>query len=282
MKIDESKKRTAEQITTPSKSQKTTTEQTPSTPAKGTEVRLGNLSYQSTEESIREGFSEFGTITNIKVLYNEEGRPRGSAFVEFDNSDAAQAAIDAYNDQEFDGRAISVSFSRGAAAGGTPRSAPRNFGGQTEKEPTRVIFLGGLSYSSTQDSVREAFADFSSGITDIRIPLNEEGEPRGFGHVEFDTVETATKALETLNGATIDGRSVRLDYSEEKRSGGGGGGRGGRRDSFGGGGRGGGRGGRGGDRGGRGGRGGRGDRGGFGNRGGRGNAAFAGKKTVFE
>jgi len=283
MKVDESKKRPAEEtptFSTPSKTQKTAAAQTPSTPSTPgapTEVYLGKLSFNSTEESIREGFAGFGTITNVKVLYNKDtGQAKGAAFVQFETNEAAQAAIDTYNGQDFEGRYITAEFSKGAAGNaGTPRTQ-RSFGGQSETEPSRVLFLGGLSYSSTQDSIRSAFADYETNISDIRIPLNEDGEPRGFGHIEFDTVETATKALETLNGARIDGRSVRLDYSEEKKP---------RRDSFGGGGSGAGRGrggGRGFDRGGRNDRG-RGNRGGRGPpRGGRGNAAFAGKKTTFE
>lgn len=101
--------------------------------------------------------------------------------------------------------------------------------------------------------------------------MGEDGRPRGFAHVEFETHEMAKEAMK-MAGKSLDGREVRLDLSQsKKREGGFGGGRGGgfgggRGGSFGGGGRGGGfgggRGGRGGDRGGRG--------GGFGGRGGSG------------
>lgn len=100
--------------------------------------------------------------------------------------------------------------------------------------------------------------------------MGEDGRPRGFAHVEFETHEMAKEAMK-LAGKSLDGREVRLDLSQsKKRDGGFGGGRGGgfgggRGGSFGGGrggGFGGGRGGRGGDRGGRG--------GGFGGRGGSG------------
>jgi len=101
--------------------------------------------------------------------------------------------------------------------------------------------------------------------------MGEDGRPRGFAHVEFETHEMAKEAMK-LAGKNLDGREVRLDLSQSKKreggfgSGRGGGFGGGRGGSFGGGGRGGGfgggRGGRGGDRGGRG--------GGFGGRGGSG------------
>ena len=75
--------------------------------------------------------------------------------------------------------------------------------------------------------------------------MGEDGRPRGFAHVEFETHEMAKEAMK-MAGKSLDGREVRLDLSQsKKREGGFGGGRGGgfgggRGGSFGGGGRGGG------------------------------------------
>lgn len=102
--------------------------------------------------------------------------------------------------------------------------------------------------------------------------MHEDGNPKGFCHVEFNSHEDAKRALDQLAGQYLDGRAVRLDLSVPRAAGGGDrGGRGGGRGGRGGFGDRGGRG-RGGDRGGRGGRGG--SRGSFGGRGGfRGGAA---------
>lgn len=96
---------------------------------------------------------------------------------------------------------------------------------------------------------------------------SDTGNRKGFGYIQFDSIDSSRKAVEEMNGAQIAGRAIRTDFStpRDPSSGGGrGGDRGGR-----GGGRGGGfRGGRGGDRGGRGGFGGRGRGGDRGSRGG--------------
>lgn len=170
--------------------------------------------------------------------------------------------------------------------------------------------MGNLGFRTTEDAIYQFFGECGK-VTQVRIAQGEDGRPRGFAHVEFDSPESAKKAME-FNGYDLDGRAVRLDVSASRGSGGRGGrggdrgGRGGRggfgggRGSFGGdrGGFRGGRGGRGfGDRGGRGGfgdRGGRGGRGGYGGRDGgsfpprdainanKGNiVGFAGKKTTF-
>ncbi len=66
-------------------------------------------------------------------------------------------------------------------------------------------------------------------VVSIRIPTEKEtGRKKGFGYVEFDDVDSATKALE-LSGTDVDGRNIRLDYAPERNNAGGNGGnRGGR------------------------------------------------------
>ena len=68
-------------------------------------------------------------------------------------------------------------------------------------------------------------------VKSVRLPTNPEtGKPKGFGYVEFTDIEAAKKAYEGVSGTEIDGRPVRLDYSQPRDNNGGGrGGRGGGR-----------------------------------------------------
>ena len=111
------------------------------------------------------------------------------------------------------------------------------------------LYVGNLSFSSTIDTVREAFARIGE-VTDVHIVTDRAtGQSRGFGFVTMGSQAEAQKAIEAMNGANLDGRPLRVNEAEERPPrGGGGGGFGG---GGGGGGRGGGRGGPGGDRGGR-------------------------------
>jgi len=115
------------------------------------------------------------------------------------------------------------------------------------------LYVGNLSFSSTVDSLRAAFAE-SGEVVDAHIVKDRDtGRSRGFGFVTMSTEDQARKAIEAMNGAMLDGRALRVNEAQERAGGGFGGGGGG-----GGGGRGGGGGGR--DFGGGGGRGGRGGR----------------------
>jgi nucleolin len=181
------------------------------------------------------------------------------------------------NGNSLEGRNLKVNFSG---------DKPPEFGQKRENgggsDQSSTIFVGNLGFNTTADSIRDFFSECGA-IKDVRIPFNEDGRPKGFGHVEFEAPDAAEKALK-LNGSELDGRALRLDLSTSKGSGGGGrGGFGGGRGGFDRGGRGGFGGGFGGGRGGsfdRGGRGGfGGGRGGF-DRGGRG--GFRGGRGGFD
>ena len=72
-------------------------------------IYVGNLTFQATEEQIRELFGQYGTVEKASIITDRQtGRSRGFAFVEMPDDGEAQAAIDALNEQDFDGRALTV------------------------------------------------------------------------------------------------------------------------------------------------------------------------------
>lgn len=102
---------------------------------------------------------------------------------------------------------------------------------------SKKLFVGGLAWATTDESMRAAFEAFGV-VSDAKVILDREtGRSRGFGFVTFDEEAAAAEALQNMNGASLDGRTIRVDQATER--GGGGGGRGGGRGGGGGGGRGG-------------------------------------------
>jgi RNA recognition motif-containing protein len=70
---------------------------------------VGNLSYNTYEESLRALFTPFGTVESVKIITDRDtGVSKGFAFVEMSNDDEAQAAINGTNGTELDGRTIKV------------------------------------------------------------------------------------------------------------------------------------------------------------------------------
>ena len=107
------------------------------------------------------------------------------------------------------------------------------------------LYVGNLSYSTTEDDIREAFGKIGEVLSAKIITDSETGRSKGFGFVEMANDEDGDKAITSLNGSSLLDRTITVSEArpqkERSRSGFGGGGGGGRGRSGGGGGFGGGR-----------------------------------------
>src|SRR5476651_1723315 len=85
------------------------------------------------------------------------------------------------------------------------------------------LFVGNLSFNTTENSLNDAFAAFGT-VTETNMMMDREtGRPRGFGFVTMSSAEEAQKAIEGLNGKSIDGRALTVNVAkprEERPAGG--------------------------------------------------------------
>lgn len=80
---------------------------------------VGNLSFQTSEDELRDLFSQHGDVASVSLVMDREtGRPRGFGFVEMPDDAQAQAAITAINGQSFMGRDLTVNEARPKTGGG--------------------------------------------------------------------------------------------------------------------------------------------------------------------
>lgn len=76
-------------------------------------IFVGNLSFSSTEDSIRAYFEPYGTVDRVSIITDRDtGRSRGFAFVEMPNDEEADRAIQALNGQDFGGRRLNINEAR--------------------------------------------------------------------------------------------------------------------------------------------------------------------------
>lgn len=76
-------------------------------------IFVGNLSYQATDDELRQAFEAFGTVSSASVIMDKfTGRSRGFGFVEMPNAEEAQKAINALNDTAIAGRPVKVNEAR--------------------------------------------------------------------------------------------------------------------------------------------------------------------------
>ena len=100
-----------------------------------TKLFVGNLSFNTTENSLHEAFSAHGNVVEANLMLDRlTGRSRGFAFVTFSTPEEAQKAIEALHGAQLDGRALTVNVARPKeerppGGGGRDRGPRREFGG---------------------------------------------------------------------------------------------------------------------------------------------------------
>jgi RNA recognition motif-containing protein len=93
-------------------------------------IYVGNLSYGTTAEALREVFEQFGKVEEVNIVTDREtGRPRGFAFVSMAGQSEGQAAIQGLNGRDVDGRALKVNEARPREEGGGGGGGGRGGGG---------------------------------------------------------------------------------------------------------------------------------------------------------
>jgi len=79
------------------------------------------------------------------------------------------------------------------------------------------LFVGGLAWATTDDSLREFFSAIGNVVSANVISDKYTGKSKGFGFVEFSTADEAKKAAEELNGKELDGRAINVSEARPQQ-----------------------------------------------------------------
>jgi RNA recognition motif-containing protein len=168
---------------------------------------VGNICFTTTKEDLVEFFGEFGFVQDVYIpLDRESQQPRGFAFVKMGPSDA-DAAIEATNGVDLQGRRIDVK-----------ESLPRGIKAPPRAQVTRSevkLYVGNLSFDTEEERVRDVFEEFGP-LIDVYLPVDRySGNSRGFAFVTV-TSEMAQSAIEATDGLELDGRMLRVNEAQPK------------------------------------------------------------------
>ena len=83
------------------------------------------------------------------------------------------------------------------------------------------LFIGGLAFSTSNERLREVFAQVGAVESAAVVMDRDTGRSRGFGFVEMATAEEADAAVKKFNGQELDGRTLKVELANAKPSGGG-------------------------------------------------------------
>jgi RNA recognition motif-containing protein len=177
------------------------------------EIFIKNLSYSTTEDSLKNFFSQFGEVEMTKIVYDKEKkRSKGVGFCKFKLPSSATKVLNS-GQLELDGRPIAIKYSNEKFEvknnNDNQFKKDNNFSGEKFS-----IFVGNLSFKSNEDGLKNFFDDCGK-IIDIRISKNENGKSRGFAHVDFENEESLENAI-NKSGYKLDGRELRIERSVSK------------------------------------------------------------------
>merc|ERR1712232_39825 len=158
---------------------------------------VGGLPFSTTEEQLKKDFEECGPIEKMNMPKNEEGKAKGIAFITFKTAEGVTAAIK-YDGDEYGGRTLKVNKAgeKGDKGKGKGKDGKDGKGKKGNNELT--AFVRGLPFSITEDVLRKDFAECGE-VVKLRMPLNEEGRPKGIAFIEFSNEEGLKKAIEYDN-----------------------------------------------------------------------------------
>lgn len=161
------------------------------------EIVVKSLLYSATEQDIEDLFTVYGEVKSLKLLRTPQGDSKGLAFLKFSTEKAALDALE-LDGSEFLGRKLTVKLAKTEA---------------TANPGVTTVFVGDIPYESTEDELASLF-EASGEVREIRISRDKQGRKRGYAHVDFHTFEDTDKAVK-LNGTSVAGRKIRVDYANE-------------------------------------------------------------------
>ncbi|KAK3704335.1 nuclear localization sequence binding protein [Vermiconidia calcicola] len=154
---------------------------------------------------------------------DEDEAPKAKAKAGADDSSAASSDEDSDDEDEEEVPKVEEKSNKKRKAeepiAQTPKKTKVNVDGEM-KDATGNLFIGGLSWNVDEEWLTREFEEFGE-LNGVRVITDREtGKSKGFGYVEFINTSDAITALEAKNGADLDGRNIRVDFSQprEKRT----------------------------------------------------------------
>ncbi|KAJ7762774.1 hnRNP A1-gamma isoform [Mycena maculata] len=158
---------------------------------------IGGLNWDTTDEGLRNYFSEFGKVDACTIMRDPSGTSRGFAFMTFE--DPASVATVMGRTHVLDGKSIDPK-----------RAIPR----EEHLRNTRY-FVGGLSPATTSESMKEFFSAYGKVVDATVMVDRESARSKGFGFVTFEDATNADQLVGKL-GLTIDDKEIEVKMAQPR------------------------------------------------------------------
>ena len=163
---------------------------------------INNLPFDVEKEDIRNTFSDYGKILDIRIIYNPHTqKPRGYGYVEFEEENSVDKIINSDKTFEINGRKIMVSKSISVE--------------KLRNAVKYVVHISNLNFKVKEKDIEELISkeiDKDKDLKKIFLCKDEQGKFKGYGFIEFNNKESFDKILQ-LNGKVFKGRNLVIKES---------------------------------------------------------------------
>ncbi|KAF3554417.1 hypothetical protein F2Q69_00011083 [Brassica cretica] len=187
---------------------------------------VGNLPFNVDSAQLAQLFESAGKVEMVEVIYDKvTGRSRGFGFVTMSSVSEVEAAAQQFTGYELDGRQLRVnagppppkredSFSRGprSSFGGSGYGGGGGGGGGSGNR----VYVGNLSWGVDDMALESLFGEQGKVVEARVIYDRDSGRSKGFGFVTYNSAQEVQNAIQTLNGADLDGRQIRVSEAEAR------------------------------------------------------------------
>ncbi|VVC94983.1 unnamed protein product [Leptidea sinapis] len=202
-----------------------------------------NISFKATEDSLREHFSQYGDVEEVKLLKKPDGRLVGCGFVHFTHVPVANKAIAATNKKPFLGRPIyvawavakdkyvansnhigqkqrNISISSNEDKSEKKDEDNKDTNKKEDKNKVRInrnarLIVRNISFKATEESLKEHFDPYGI-VQEVKVLKKPDGKLIGCAFVHFKNVPMAKKALLNTNMKPFLGRPISVDWAVPK------------------------------------------------------------------
>ncbi|XP_066558158.1 polyadenylate-binding protein 1-like isoform X2 [Amia ocellicauda] len=181
-----------------------------------TNVYIKNFGEDFDDEKLREMFSEYGKTLSVRVMVDERGRSRGFGFVNYENHEDAQKAVEAMNGKELAGRVLYVGRAqkRMERQGELKRKFEQIKQERIHRYQGVNLYVKNLDDGIDDERLRKEFMPYGT-ITSAKV-MTDGNKSKGFGFVCFSSPEEATKAVTEMNGRIVSTKPLYVALAQRK------------------------------------------------------------------
>ncbi len=185
--------------------------------AQFTNLYVKNIAFEVTQQEFEDLFHQFGQVTSAVIQTDDEGKSKGFGFVNYEQHEDAQKAVDSLHDSDLKGQKLFVSRAQKKAE---REEELRKSYEQAKMEKLSKyqgvnLYIKNLEDDVDDDKLRAEFEPFGT-VTSCKVMRDDKGTSKGFGFVCYSSPDEATKAVAEMNNKMIGSKPLYVSLAQRR------------------------------------------------------------------